>query len=59
MDTLIYLYMSYFAQSILNKYVNKDDDLLNSFFYVIHARTHVVGGVGSVTKLQAKNVNKL
>ena len=29
------------------------------FFYVIHARTHVVGGVGSVTNLQVKNVNKL
>ena len=40
-------------------YVNKQVNLFQFILNVIHARTHVVGGVGSVTKLQAKNVNKL
>ena len=40
-------------------YVNKDVDHFKFILNVIHARTHVVGGVGSVTNLQAKNVNKL
>ena len=48
-----------FYNVMLNKNVNKQVDLFPFILYVIHARTHVVGGVGSVTKLQAVNVNKL
>ena len=48
-----------FYYVMLNKNVNKQADLFQFILNVIHARTHAVGGVGNVMKMQAKNVNKL
>ena len=48
-----------FYYVMLNKNVNKQVDLFQCILNVSHARTHVLGGVGSVTKMQAMNVNKL